>query len=133
MGTVVTGSGPHSGDAETPARLGLDPRTMSWLHADLVLLFTGLLIGLLVALAVTGAPAAVRRRGWWLLGVTLAQGAVGYTQYATDLPEALVAAHMLGASLLVVALTAVVAGTTSRSAAPTTPSSSVIEPVAHRS
>jgi len=126
VGTVVTGSGPHSGDAETPARFGLDPRTMSWLHADLVLLFSGLLVGLLVALAVTGAPSALRRRGWWLLGVTLTQGAVGYTQYATDLPEALVAVHMLGASLLVVTLTAVVAGTTTRGPGPAAPSSPVI-------
>jgi cytochrome c oxidase assembly protein subunit 15 len=109
-GTVVTGSGPHSGDAQEPARFGLDPRTVSWLHADLVLLFVGLLVGLLVALAVTGAPAALRRRGWWLLGVTLAQGAIGYVQYATALPEALVAAHMLGASLLVVFVTALLAG-----------------------
>lgn len=114
VGTVVTGSGPHSGDAETPARFGLDPRTVSWLHADLVLLFLGLLVGLLVTLAVTGAPAVVRRRGWWLLGVTLAQGAIGYVQYATDLPEALVAAHMVGASLLVVAVTAVVNGMRTR-------------------
>lgn len=113
-GTVVTGSGPHSGDADDPARFGLDPRTVSWLHADLVLLFVGLLVGLLVALAVTGAPAVLRRRGWWLLGVTLAQGAIGYVQYATDLPEALVAAHMLGASLLVVAVTSVVCGTRTR-------------------
>ena len=37
--------------------------------------------------------------------VSLAQGVVGYVQYATDLPEALVVAHMLGATLLVVALT----------------------------
>jgi cytochrome c oxidase assembly protein subunit 15 len=37
--------------------------------------------------------------------VTLAQGLIGYVQYFTALPEALVAAHMLGASLLVVALT----------------------------
>src|SRR5699024_2844894 len=36
LGTIVTGSGPHSGDAETPARTGLDPRTISWLHADSV-------------------------------------------------------------------------------------------------
>lgn len=114
VGTVVTGSGPHSGDAEEPARFGLDPRTVSWLHADLVLLFVGLLVGLLVAFAVTGAPAVLRRRGWWLLGVTLTQGAVGYVQYATDLPEALVAVHMLGAGLLVVAVTAVVCGTRTR-------------------
>ena len=35
----------------------------------------------------------------------LAQGLVGYVQYLTKLPEVLVLAHMLGASLLVVAIT----------------------------
>lgn len=114
VGTVVTGAGPHSGDARDPARFGLDPRSVSWLHADLVLLFVGLLVGMLVALAVTGAPPQLRRRGWWLLGVTLAQGSVGYTQYATGLPEALVAIHMLGASLLVVAVTALLSGLRTR-------------------
>jgi heme a synthase len=110
VGTVVTGAGPHSGDAEQPARLPLDPRTVSWLHADLVLLFVGLLVGLLVVLHVTDAPEVLRRRARLLAGVTLAQGAVGYVQYFTDLPEALVAVHMLGACLLVVALTAVLLG-----------------------
>lgn len=105
LGTVVTGSGPHSGDADEPARFALDPRTISWLHADSVLLFVGLVVGLVVALRVTHAPERARRRAGWLLGVTLAQGLIGYVQYATDLPEALVLAHMLGASLLVVALT----------------------------
>ena len=106
LGTLVTGSGPHSGDADQPARFALDPRTMSWLHADLVLLFTGLLVGVLVGLALAGAPAVARRRGWWVLGVTLAQGAIGYVQYALDLPEVLVLLHMLGAALLTVTLTA---------------------------
>ena len=40
-----------------------------------------------------------------MLVVTLAQGLVGYTQYFTGLPEAVVAVHMLGACLLVAALT----------------------------
>jgi heme a synthase len=40
-----------------------------------------------------------------VLAVSLAQGLIGYVQYFTKLPEALVVAHMLGASLLVVALT----------------------------
>jgi len=105
LGTVVTGSGPHSGDAEEPARIGLDPRTLSWLHADAVLLFLGLVLGLLVALRVLDAPARAQRRAGLLLGVTLAQGLIGYLQYLTDLPEALVLAHMLGACLLVVVLT----------------------------
>ena len=33
--------------------------------------------------------------------MTLLQGAIGYAQYFTGLPEVLVGLHMLGASLLV--------------------------------
>lgn len=40
-----------------------------------------------------------------VLLVTLAQGLVGYTQYLTGLPWVIVLVHMLGAVLLVVALT----------------------------
>ena len=105
LGTVVTGSGPHSGDADSPARLGLDPRAMSWLHADSVLLWFGLLLALLVALRLTDAPSPARRAGVVTLGVGLAQGLVGYVQYLTGLPVVAVALHMLGACLLVVAVT----------------------------
>ena len=46
------------------------------------------------------------RRAWWVvLAVTLAQGMIGYVQYFTALPVVLVLLHMLGASLLVAALT----------------------------
>lgn len=110
LGTVVTGAGPHSGDADEPARFALDPRTVAWLHADTVLLFVGLVVGLLIALRVLEAPHRSQRRAGWLLAVTLAQGLIGYVQYLTDLPEALVLMHMLGASLLVVSLTLAVAG-----------------------
>ncbi len=100
LGTVVTGSGPHSGDGTTPARFGLDPRTMSWLHADVVLLFLGVTLTLLVALRLTDGPGAAQRRTLVLLGFSLAQGAVGYIQYFTGLPEAIVAVHLLGACLV---------------------------------
>ncbi|MFM9048630.1 MAG: COX15/CtaA family protein [Actinomycetota bacterium] len=100
LGVIVTGSGPHSGDADTEARFGVDPRTMSWLHADSVLLFLGLTVGMIVALHVTQAPRQARRAAWWLLGAALAQGLVGYTQYFTGLPWVLVALHMLGATLV---------------------------------
>ena len=100
LGTVVTGSGPHSGDAVTPARFGLDPRTMSWLHADVVLLFIGITLTLLVALRLTEGPLAGRRRVVILLAVSLSQGAVGYLQYFTGLPEAIVGVHLLGATLV---------------------------------
>ncbi len=121
LGTVVTGSGPHSGDAETPARLGFDPRTVSWLHADAVMVFVGLTVGLVVAVRLVAAPRALRRAVAALLVVTLAQGAIGYLQYFTGLPAALVAAHMLGASLLVVVLTLVIDNLTSRTGLPGVP------------
>ncbi len=107
LGTVVTGSGPHSGDADEPARFGLDARTVSWLHADVVMLFLGLVVATWLAARLTSADGERGPARAWLLvlGVALAQGVVGYVQYFTDLPEALVVAHMLGASLLVVALT----------------------------
>lgn len=105
LGTVVTGSGPHSGDAEEPARTGLDPRTMSWLHADSVIVFIGLVVALVVATRLVPGLAPARRSWDVLLAVTLAQGLVGYVQYALGLPVPLVSLHMLGATLLVVALT----------------------------
>ena len=96
LGVIVTGTGPHSGDPEAQ-RLGLDPRTMSWLHADVVLLFLGLLVGLIVALSLVSAPKSARRRAWLLLGIAIAQGVIGYTQYFTGLPELLVIVHVVGA------------------------------------
>ncbi|MFZ8978243.1 MAG: COX15/CtaA family protein [Candidatus Nanopelagicales bacterium] len=100
LGVIVTGSGPHSGDADTEARFGVDPRTVSWLHADSVLLFLGLTVGLLVALRVTHAPPRALRLTALLLVVSLIQGLVGYAQYFSGLPWALVAFHMLGACLV---------------------------------
>lgn len=105
LGTVVTGSGPHSGDADSPARFGVDPRAMSWLHSDSVLVWFGVLLALLVALRLTDAPRSVRRAALVVLGVGLAQGLIGYVQYLTGLPVVAVALHMLGACLLIVAVT----------------------------
>ncbi len=99
MGTVVTGSGPHAGDSRT-ARLDLDPRLVSWLHADLVLLFIGLLVGMLTLLYVDTSSPVARRRAWWLVAFAVLQAGIGYLQYFTGLPWVLVTAHLLGASLV---------------------------------
>ncbi|WP_426566983.1 COX15/CtaA family protein [Angustibacter sp. McL0619] len=105
LGTVVTGSGPHSGDADAPARFGLDPRSVSWLHSDAVLVWFGVLGMLIIALRLTAAGARPRREAWVTLTVGAAQGVIGYVQYLTGLPVVAVGLHMLGASLLVVAVT----------------------------
>jgi cytochrome c oxidase assembly protein subunit 15 len=105
VGTLVTGTGPHAGDADNPPRFGLDLRLVSWLHSDLVLVFVGLLLALVLGLRLVDAPRPGRRAALALGGLTVAQGVIGYTQYFTGLPAVLVGLHMLGASLLVVAMT----------------------------
>lgn len=116
LGTIVTGSGPHSGDADAPARTGFDPRTMSWIHADVVMLFIGLLVAMLVAVRlarvggsqVSGSEEelALLRRSWTsVLHVSLLQGVVGYVQFFTGLPIIVVLTHMLLAAVLAIALT----------------------------
>ena len=97
VGTVVTGSGPHAGDADTE-RNGLDPLQVSQLHADVVFLFVGLTCGLLFAVML--ALPSARRAVLVLIGVELAQGTVGFVQYFTDLPVLLVGFHVLGAALV---------------------------------
>lgn len=103
LGTVVTGSGPHSGDAAHPARLGFNPRDVAFLHADAVMLYLGLLVAMVVALRVSRAPLGAIRAWTWVLGVALAQGVVGYVQYFTGLPDLMVVLHLLGAAVLVLA------------------------------
>ena len=107
LGTLVTGSGPHSGDVDaddvpTGDRMGFDPETVSQVHADAVFLLVGLTIALLVALYATDAPGRMRRAARDLLVVQLLQGVVGFVQYFTHLPVALVLLHMLGAVLTTV-------------------------------
>jgi cytochrome c oxidase assembly protein subunit 15 len=103
VGTIVTGTGPHAGDADDPPRLPFDLGAVSWLHADLVLVLIGLVAALVLGLKLTGAPAAVIRRTWFLVAMILVQGFIGYIQYATGLPIGVVALHLLGACLVWVA------------------------------
>ncbi|GAA1712149.1 COX15/CtaA family protein [Fodinicola feengrottensis] len=99
IGTVVTGSGPHAGDA-TAVRTGLDPAIVSMVHADSAILLVGLTIAALVAFAAGKAPKAATKAIAVLFIVELAQIAIGYTQYFTHLPIVLVAVHVTGAIVL---------------------------------
>jgi cytochrome c oxidase assembly protein subunit 15 len=98
-GVIVTGSGPHAGDADA-RRTGLDPAAISQAHADLVMLLIGLTVGLWLALRAAGAPRAAVRAALVLLVIELAQGLIGFVQYFTHLPVILVGFHMLGAALV---------------------------------
>ena len=107
VGTVVTGSGPHSGDPEA-GRTGLNPESVSQLHADLVMLLIGLSVALWFALRAAEAPTAVVRAAAFLLVVEAGQALIGWTQYFTDLPVVLVGAHLAGACLVLIAACRVV-------------------------
>lgn len=98
IGTIVTGSGPHAGD-EQAQRFGIDARVISWLHADFVIAL--LILSALMYLIATqnGLKLLSRRIGFFLL-IAIGQGSIGYIQYFTGLPEVLVAAHLLGATLV---------------------------------
>ena len=97
-GTVVTGSGPHAGD-EKAERFGFDPRTVSWIHADLVIALIVTTLILLFVARQMGSKEIGKRLAVFLI-IILAQGLIGYIQYFTGLPEALVAAHLIGSTLV---------------------------------
>lgn len=103
LGTVVTGSGPHSGDLESK-RTGLDPQVMSHVHAWSVYLLIALTLVVLWASHRAGLQ-VLHRAARILLVVELAQGTIGFWQYFTDLPELLVGIHMLGAGVTSAAIT----------------------------
>ena len=96
LGTVVTAAGPHGGDEETP-RLDVPLHRAAQLHGGAVVLLLTLVVVVLVLLRRSHARPDVRRRGYVLLGVLLAQAGVGYAQYFTGVPVLLVGIHIAGA------------------------------------
>jgi len=99
LGTIVTGSGPHAGDAQAK-RFGFDIRTVAWMHADAVIFLLGLTLAFYVAM---GTSVRTKKAIKMFTVIALAQGAIGYIQYFTGIPEILVAAHLLGATLVWIA------------------------------
>ena len=99
LGTLVTGSGPHAGD-EKAQRFGFDIRTIAWIHADAVIALLGLTAAFYILVR---NNQELRRKVTIFAAVALGQGAIGYIQYFTGIPEILVVAHLLGAVLVWIA------------------------------
>ena len=100
MGTVVTGSGPHSGD-ENSKRFGFDTQVVSWLHADLVIALVVLV--LITYLIARNDSVSIVNRLKVFIVVILFQGLIGYVQYFTGLPELIVGFHLLGSTFVWIA------------------------------
>ena len=104
-GTVVTGAGPHAGD-ENAERLDIAIPAAARLHGVTVL--TAIAIALLIAWRLRSVASDRRALQTPLarwIGVGLAQAALGYIQYFSDVPELLVGIHVLGATLVMIATT----------------------------
>jgi cytochrome c oxidase assembly protein subunit 15 len=99
LGTLVTGSGPHAGDATAP-RFPFDLRTMAWIHADSVIALFGITFGFFVA---RGVSDQTKKRLKIFLAIALGQGLIGYVQWFNDLPELLVGLHLAGSTLVWIA------------------------------
>ena len=101
LGTIVTGSGPHAGDEKTK-RFSFDPRTVSVLHADFVIILS--VITIIVWLLNKNLKGVIYRRNNILILIIFLQGIIGYVQYFTGLPELLVGFHLLGSTLTWIAV-----------------------------
>ncbi len=109
LGTVVTNTGPHAGDKEAKRFWGtatdISGTALKWvsrIHGVVVWVTVAIALSLLWTLRrlrndrrVLDAPLTA-----WIV-IAIAQGAVGYTQYAAGLPVGLVAMHLAGATALV--------------------------------
>ena len=96
LGTVVTGSGPHAGDARAE-RFTFDIRTVAILHADFVIFLFGITIAFFVAVG-TSSQTKIKLRTFTI--IALAQGIIGYVQYFLGVPALIVGLHLLGAAVL---------------------------------
>jgi heme a synthase len=132
-GTVVTGSGPHSGDvpgtAQRATRLDLYIPDVVRIHGtSAMVLLVLVLVTLLLVYRSGSSPAVVRRLGV-LLVVLVAQAGVGYAQYFNDIPALLVGIHVAGATALWTATVWFALGVFERPGAEGAPASITPEPV----
>ncbi len=104
IGVIVTGSGPHAGDAETP-RNGLNSDLLVHIHSYPAYILLGLVLIQLLVLHRTSAPRFALKAGYVFLGLLAMQAAIGILQVRIGLPIALVALHMFGACLIMSSLT----------------------------
>ncbi|MFG3344684.1 heme A synthase [Streptomyces sp. NPDC048018] len=104
LGTTVTGAGKHAGDSSDVPRMPWDWTDAAHVHAVAAWVVCALALAMWLVLRVVDAPDDTRARARELLIVLLAQGAIGYVQYFTGVPELMVAAHMLGSALLWIAV-----------------------------
>lgn len=98
-GTMVTGTGPHGGDPDAD-RLPFDILQVARIHGISMIVFLAITLVTLLQLRRAAAPDTTQRAGTTLVTVLVAQAAVGYAQFFSGVPPVLVGIHVLGATLV---------------------------------
>jgi len=102
-GTMVTGSGPHSGDSGVgmEGRLQMDTRVLAYVHAVCMYLYLIATIITTVLLRNSDAPEDARRTSYVLIALILVQWAIGVTQFRLGVPRWTIPAHIAMSSAVV--------------------------------
>jgi cytochrome c oxidase assembly protein subunit 15 len=104
VGVVVTGSGPHAGDAETP-RNGLDAELWQHFHSYPAYLTLGIAAMALFLVRRRDVDGYLSRITFWTFTLLVAQAVTGLLQVRLKLPIEIVIVHLTLASILVSLLT----------------------------
>ncbi|AKK11153.1 COX15/CtaA family protein [Corynebacterium uterequi] len=106
-GTMVTGSGPHSGDAGIgmEGRLEVNTRIMAYIHAFCMYCYLGLTVVTAFLLRRASAPQPAQRAVQVLIGLIVVQWAIGVAQFHLGVPRWTVPVH-IGMSSVVTTFTA---------------------------
>ena len=102
-GTMVTGSGPHAGDATAgmEGRLEMDTRVLAYVHAVCMYLYLIATIITTVLLRNSGAPEDAKRTAYVLIAMILVQWAIGVIQFRLGVPRWTIPAHIAMSSVVV--------------------------------
>lgn len=106
VGTLVTGSGPHSGshDGEAIDRLPFEIPSIARVHGLTVAALVITVVATLWHLHRTHAPAGEQWRARLVLASLILQAGVGYVQYFSGVPVILVGIHVAGATFTWIAV-----------------------------
>ncbi|MDO5698230.1 MAG: COX15/CtaA family protein [Dermatophilus congolensis] len=105
LGTLVTGTGPHSGDSGEVARHTFDAYVIARVHVVPVYVIVVATLVLLYLAFSRRWPEAVRRMSVVLAALIAMQALVGYYQWFNGVPALAVAVHMAGAAALAAVVT----------------------------
>ncbi|OZE36397.1 hypothetical protein CH278_05725 [Rhodococcus sp. 05-2254-5] len=99
IGTVVTGTGVHAGDSADVHRIPLDWTVMTLVHGTVALVLAVVAVAMILHARSAGARRLTRSAGV-LVGLILAQGAIGVLQSLGVQPEMLIVLHLIGSALI---------------------------------